>query len=126
MVRLNVMPLLASVLITSIAYAQGVGVTETLGDAAAALPMRVSPTPEPWPVETSLKTTLRIWTHRQGWPSPQFLTEADWPVDVPGSIAGSIENALKILAEGFSKSPVRPRIELSANHVILVSEAGPE
>jgi hypothetical protein len=58
--------------------------------------------------------------------TPQFLTEADWPVDVPGSIRGSIEDAFKILAAGFGKSPTRPRIELSANHVILVSEAGAE
>jgi len=118
MVRLNVLPLLASALITPIAYAQG---QAAITDARPALPQTA-----PWPVETSLKTTLRIWTQRQGWPAPQFLTEADWPVDVPGSIRGSIEDALKILAEGFGKSPMRPRIELSANHVILVFETGAE
>jgi hypothetical protein len=79
-----------------------------------------------WPVATSLRTTLRDWARRQGWPAPQFLTDADWPVDVPGAIPGSIETALKALAEGFGRASSRPRIELSINHVIVVSEKGPE
>jgi len=79
-----------------------------------------------WPVAVSLKTTLRIWARRQGWPTPRSLTEADWAVDVPGSIPGSIEDALNALAAGFARSPTRPRIEISANHVILVSEVGAE
>jgi hypothetical protein len=78
----------------------------------------------PWPVATSLKATLVSWARREGWPSPQFLTEADWPVDVPGSIPGSIEDALRVLAEGFGHAASRPRIEISANHVIVVSEIG--
>ena len=44
-----------------------------------------------WPVAASLKSTVRNWAQRVGWPAPQFLTDADWPVDVPGSIPGSIE-----------------------------------
>ncbi len=79
-----------------------------------------------WPVATSLKTTLRSWAQRQGWPAPQFLTDADWPVDVPGSIPGSIESALKVLAEGFGHASSHPRIEISVNHVIVVSETGAE
>jgi hypothetical protein len=79
-----------------------------------------------WPVHTSLKATLQEWAHLQRWPAPQFLTQADWPVDVPGSIAGTIEDALRALAEGFAKAPVRPRIEVSSNHVLLVSEVGAE
>jgi hypothetical protein len=79
-----------------------------------------------WPVTTSLKTTLRNWAQRESWPSPQFLTDADWPVEVPGSIPGSIETALKVLAEGFGRAASRPRIEISANHVIVVSEIGAE
>ena len=79
-----------------------------------------------WPVVTSLKTTLSSWAEREGWPAPQFLTDADWPVDVPGSIPGSIENALKVLAQGFGRSATHPRIELSANHVIVVTERGAE
>lgn len=77
-----------------------------------------------WPVATSLRATLHDWARRQGWPAPQFLTDADWPVDVPGAIPGSIETALKALAEGFSRASSRPRIELSINHVIVVSETG--
>jgi hypothetical protein len=126
MVRLKFLPLVASALIGSVTYAQGGVVTQTSDAATPALVTLAAPAAESWPVETSLKTTLRIWTQRRGWPAPQFLTEADWPVDVPGSIAGSIEDALKTLAEGFGKSPTRPRIELSANHIILVSEAGAE
>lgn len=79
-----------------------------------------------WPVRVSLKSTLRLWADRQGWPTPQFLTEADWPVDVPGSVSGPIDDALRALAEGFAKSPSRPRIEVTANHVVLVSEASAE
>jgi hypothetical protein len=79
-----------------------------------------------WPVQTSLKNTLHVWAQRQGWPAPRFLTEADWAVDVPGSVAGTIEDALKALAEGFGQSPTRPRIEVTGNHVIMVSEVGAE
>jgi hypothetical protein len=79
-----------------------------------------------WPVTTSLKSTLRAWAARQGWPAPQFLTDADWAVDVPGSIPGSIEDALKLLAVGFGRSATRPRIEITGNHVIVVSEVGAE
>lgn len=86
----------------------------------------LSVTPTSWPVATSLKATLRAWAQRQGWPEPQFLTQADWAVEVPGSIPGTIEDALKELAEGFGKSSIRPRIEISANHVMLVSEIGSE
>jgi hypothetical protein len=91
-----------------------------------------SPLPTPaatsitWPVQTSLKNTLRDWAQRQAWPAPQFLTEADWAVDVPGSISGSIEDALRAVAEGFGEAQTRPRIEVTGNHVILVSEAGAE
>jgi hypothetical protein len=79
-----------------------------------------------WPVATSLRTTLRNWARRQGWPAPQFLTDADWPVDVPGAIPGSFEAALKVLAQGFGHAASRPRIEITANHVIVVSEIGAE
>ena len=79
-----------------------------------------------WPVAASLKSTLRTWAQREGWPPPQFLTETDWPVDVPGSIPGSIETALKLLVQGFSRASSRPRIEISANHVIVVTETGAE
>jgi hypothetical protein len=79
-----------------------------------------------WPVATSLKSTLSAWAARQEWPAPQFLTDADWTVDVPGSLPGSIEEALKLLAAGFGRSPTRPRIEITANHVIVVSEVGAE
>ena len=79
-----------------------------------------------WPVAASLKTTLRKWAQRASWPAPQFLTDADWPVDVPGTIPGSIEEALKLLAQGFGRAPSRPRIEISANHVIVVSVTGAE
>jgi hypothetical protein len=85
-----------------------------------------SPVTPVWPVATSLKATLRIWAQRQGWPMPQFLTDADWPVDVPGTIPGSIEEALRTLAAGFSRAASRPRIEISGNHVIVVSEIGAE
>lgn len=79
-----------------------------------------------WPVQGSLKTTLRVWAQRQGWPAPQFLTDADWAIDVPGTVSGSIDEALKALAAGFAQSPSRPRIEVTGNHVILVSEVGAE
>jgi len=87
---------------------------------------RAMPASASWPVATSLKSTLYGWAARQGWPAPQFLTDADWTVDVPGSLAGSIEDALKQLAAGFGRSPTRPRIEITGNHVIVVSEVGAE
>ncbi len=74
----------------------------------------------------SLRTTLFAWAGTLGWPKPQFLTDADWAVDVPGSVSGTIEDALKAVAEGFSQAPTRPRIEVTGNHVILVSEVGAE
>ena len=136
MVRLKILPLLASALTTLSAVAHGSpaigipGSTATVSakftGASPVLPTSTIPASAPWPVETSLKSTLRVWAGRQGWPAPQFLTEADWAVDVPGSIPGSIEDALKVLAEGFGKSPTRPRIEISTNHVMLVSEVGAE
>jgi hypothetical protein len=79
-----------------------------------------------WPVAASLKATLRSWALREGWPAPQFLTDADWPVDVPGSVPGSMETALKMLVQGFGHASSRPRIEITANHVIVVSETGAE
>jgi hypothetical protein len=79
-----------------------------------------------WPVVTSLKATIQDWARRAGWPAPQFLTDADWPVDVPDSISGSIEQALKVLAQGFGRAAARPRIELTGNHVIVVTERGAE
>ena len=79
-----------------------------------------------WPVQGSLKSTLRVWAQRQGWPAPQFLTDADWAIDVPGTVSGSIDEALKALAAGLAQSPSRPRIEVTGNHVILVSEVGAE
>ncbi len=75
-----------------------------------------------WDVATSLKATLTSWARREGWPAPQFLTDADWPVDVQGSLPGTIEGAIRALVEGFSRAPIRPRIELSVNHVIVVTE----
>jgi hypothetical protein len=77
-----------------------------------------------WPVATSLRATIVDWSRRAGWPAPQFLTDADWPVDVPGTISGSIEQALTVLVEGFGSAAARPRIVLAANHVILVSDSG--
>ncbi len=136
MVRLKSLMLLASALTTLSAVAHGSPATAIPGGTATVagkipgaspgLPTATPPASAPWPVETSLKRTLRVWAGRQGWPAPQFLTEADWAVDVPGSIPGSIEDALKALAAGFGKSPTRPRIEISANHVMLVSEVGAE
>ncbi|MDB5392893.1 MAG: Toxin co-regulated pilus biosynthesis protein, partial [Rhodospirillales bacterium] len=99
-------------------------VSAKAADASPVLPNSASQASAPWPVESSLKSTLGVWAQRQGWPAPHFLTEADWAVDVPGSIPGAIEDALKTLAEGFGKSPSPPRIEISANHVILVPEVG--
>jgi hypothetical protein len=101
--------------------------TQTAGSTVSTSPLSTpSAASISWPVATSLKSTLRAWAQRQGWPAPQFLTEADWAVDVPGSISGSIEDALKALAEGFGQSPTRPRIAVTGNHVILVSEVGAE
>jgi hypothetical protein len=77
-----------------------------------------------WPVATSLRSTVTAWARRQGWPAPQFLTDADWPVDVPGSISGSLEHALRVLAAGFGGAAAHPRIVIAANHVIVVSELG--
>jgi len=82
------------------------------------------PSAADWPVATSLRTTVAAWAHRLGWPAPQFLTDADWPVDVPGAIPGSIETALAVLLQGFGDAASHPRIVVSANHVIVVSEAG--
>jgi hypothetical protein len=79
-----------------------------------------------WRIQGSLKSTLRAWAQRKGWPMPHFLTNADWVVDVPGTVTGSIEEALKALADGFSQSPSRPRIEVTGNDVILVTEADAE
>ena len=131
MVRPKILLLLASALLAHALQAQAASVNANGGGKATVLPKAPAPSftipaSAPWPVATSLKSTLRVWAHRQGWPSPQFLTEADWAVDVPGVIPGSIEDALKALAEGFEKSPTRPRIEISTNHVMLVSEAGAE
>ena len=126
MVPLKIFVLSASILACSTAIAEaaepagaeaGKGeAPRTAGASAAAA----------WPVATSLKVTLRNWAQRKGWPAPQFLTEADWVVDVPGVIPGSIEVALRILAEGFGGASSRPRIQVSANHVIVVSEIGAE
>jgi len=77
-----------------------------------------------WPVAASFKATIGSWARRQGWPAPQFLTDADWPVDVPGSIPGSLEHALEILVQGFGSASLRPRIAISANHVIVVTAVG--
>ena len=79
-----------------------------------------------WPVAVSLRSTLLTWAQREGWPAPQFLTEADWAVDVPGSVVGTIEDALKALVVGFGESQPRPRLQVTGNHVILVSEDAAE
>ena len=136
MARQKILLLLVSSLIIPVAVAHGSPVTGIPGamtaasakapGASPALPISAPAALAPWPVTTSLKSTLKAWAQRQGWPAPQFLTEADWAVDVPGSIPGSIEDAMRALAEGFGKSTIRPRIEVSANHVILVSEVGAE
>ena len=84
-------------------------------------PLHTMPIPSAWPVAGSLKATLGNWAKRQGWPAPQFLTEADWPVDVPGSLPGSIEEALKMLLAGFDKAPLRPRIQIASNNVIVLT-----
>ena len=81
-----------------------------------------APASTSWPVATSLKATVQDWARRAGWPAPQFLTDADWPVDVPGLVPGSIEDALRVLVSGFGHAPSRPRIDLSINHVIVVTE----
>lgn len=81
--------------------------------------------PDAWPVAISLKSTLREWALRANWPPPQFLTDSDWPVDVPGAIPGTIQAAIQALPQGFSRASSRPRIEVTENHVILVSETNP-
>lgn len=129
--RLKTSLLLASALIALMANPRRSDASATAGEPAAApaSPAQLtqgSPAPVLWPVRTSLKSTLRTWAQRQGWPSPQFLTDADWPVDVPGSIPGSIESALQILAQGFGHAASRPRIEIFANHVMVVTEVGAE
>jgi len=117
MVRPKLIPLIVCALVaTPIAAQAGVGIsTGNAGPSARGAS---------WPVATSLRTTIDNWARRQGWPVPQFLTDADWPVDVPGSIPGSIEQALTVLVDGFGHAAVRPRIQLFANHVIVVSEIG--
>jgi Toxin co-regulated pilus biosynthesis protein Q len=121
MIRQTLIVLIASGLALPSAIAQvpnsGGGRTAASGTSTA------SPA---WPVRTSLKATLGAWAQRQGWPAPEFLTDADWPVDVPGTIPGSFEDALRILTQGFGRAATRPRIALSANHVIVVSELGAE
>jgi hypothetical protein len=118
MLRPKMMLLLATALAAPSALAQG----ENAGALTQAV--AVAPAALEWTVTASMKTTLRTWAARQKWPAPQFLTDADWPVDVPGSVRGTIEEALKALVAGFDKAPVRPRIEITGNHVIVVSEAG--
>ena len=118
MLRSKMMLVLAAVLAAPSALAEGV-------DAGAVThPIAMAPAAPDWTVTASLNTTLRTWAARQKWPAPQFLTDADWPVEVPGSVRGTIEEALKALVAGFDKAPVRPRIEITGNHVIVVSEAG--
>ncbi|HLG85566.1 MAG TPA: hypothetical protein VKZ79_00030 [Alphaproteobacteria bacterium] len=100
----------------------------TIGSRAAKqapTPIVRAPMPSAWSVSGSLKSTLRDWAVRANWPEPQFLTESDWPVDVPGAIAGTIEAAIKALPQGFSRASSRPRIEVTANNVILVTESNP-
>jgi hypothetical protein len=121
MVRRSLIVMLGSVL--GLIPALGASAGKDVETRPAAAPALSSST---WPVATSLRATLRDWSRRQGWPAPQFLTDADWPVDVPGVLPGSIEDALRALAEGFSRASSRPRIELSVNHVIVVSETGAE
>lgn len=118
MLRPKMIVVLATALATPSALAQGTAASVVTHSAAA------EPTALDWAVTASLKATLRTWAARQKWPAPQFLTDADWPVDVPGSVRGTIEEALKALVAGFDKAPVRPRIEITGNHVIVVSEAG--
>ncbi len=114
MIRQSLILLLASELALGAAKAE-----------AATAPTAVAPSAS-WQVTGSLKATVRDWAQRSGWPAPQFLTDADWPVDVPGAIPGSIEEALKALAQGFGRAASRPRIEVTVNHVIVVSETGAE
>jgi hypothetical protein len=124
--RLACSVLLGAALLTQAAVAQQ-SPTNRPAPRSKTIASAVSPSASAtWPVQASLRTTLRSWAQRQGWPAPQFLTESDWPVDVSGSVTGSIEDALKALAEGFSQAPVRPRLSVTTNHVILVSEAGAE
>jgi hypothetical protein len=112
-----------------VALVSALGIPANAGTAISQAPLSASTAATiqaPWAVAGSLKTTLRNWAQRAGWPAPQFLTDADWPVDVPGSIPGSIEEALKLLAQGFGRAAGRPRIELTVNHVIVVTEIGAE
>jgi hypothetical protein len=121
MVRQSLILLIASGLTLPCFGAGAAGV-----DAGKGATVGAAETAPSWPVATSLKASLREWARRAGWPAPQFLTDADWPVETPGSIPGSIETALKVLVQGFERAPTRPRIEISANHVIVVSETGAE
>jgi hypothetical protein len=90
---------------------------------AAVIP---APEAESWAVSDSLRSTLANWAKRAGWAAPQFLTDADWPVDVPGSIPGPLTDALRTVAQGFGRASSRPRIELMSNRVIVVTEIGAE
>ncbi len=110
------------------------GLTAPIADAQATAATPLAPRPisvgtpdaaaesATWRIQGSLRNTLRAWAQQKGWPAPHYLTDADWAVDVPGTITGSIEEALKTLADGFGQSPSRPRIEVTGNHVILVTE----
>jgi hypothetical protein len=118
--------LLVWALVAETAVAQQTSTTGPASRPTTIAPSAPSTAPVTWPVQTSLRNTLRVWAQRQGWPAPQFLTEADWAVDVPGSVSGSIDDALKALALGFAQAETRPRIEVTGNHVILVSEVGAE
>jgi hypothetical protein len=119
MARQKLIPLIVCVLAATPAVAQAANDNPSAGRSAG--PSKSGPA---WPVSTSLRATIGGWARRCGWPAPQFLTDADWPVDVPGSIPGSIEHALTVLAQGFGSAAARPRIVISANHVIVVSEFG--
>lgn len=112
-----------------VVFVSALGVSASAGLPITQGPLSGSPaaaSQAPWPVAASLKVTLGNWAQRAGWPAPQFLADVDWPVDVPGSIPGSIEEALKVLAQGFGRAATRPRIELTLNHVIIVTEIGAE
>jgi hypothetical protein len=122
----KILVLTAGALALSTAIAEASESSVPKASRSVALGTARAPVAPSWPVATSLKATLRIWAQRLGWPTPQFLTDADWPVDVPGMIPGSIEEALRTLAAGFSRAASRPRIEISGNHVVVVSEIGAE
>ena len=119
MLRPKMILVLATALAAPSALAQGTD--------AGTVPhaVTVAPAALDWTVAASLKATFARYGRlgRNG-RQPQFLTDADWPVDVPGSVRGTIEEALKALVAGFDKAPVRPRIEITGNDVIVVSEAG--